>query len=87
MQEFDSLNNPEINDFRFKMRRLGDAIAQKRTKYTWQEKLYYQFPPRLCEPPVGLFGSDRQNVKIATKFENNEVLISNFLNFCSNCYV
>ncbi|KAJ3643840.1 hypothetical protein Zmor_026526 [Zophobas morio] len=75
VKEFDELNNPEINDFRFKMRKLGDEIAVKRGKYTWLEKLYYQFPPRLCPRnknfPETL--SQKKNIKISTKFDDNEV--------------
>ena len=80
MKEFDELNNPEINDFRFKMRKLGDEIAVKRGKYTWLEKLYYQFPPRLCPRnknfPETL--SQKKDIKISTKFDDNEV---NFIYF------
>ncbi|RZB77474.1 phosphatidylinositol 4,5-bisphosphate 3-kinase catalytic subunit delta isoform, partial [Asbolus verrucosus] len=75
VKEFDELNNPEINDFRFKMKKLGDDLAQNRTKYSWQEKLYYQFPPRLCREskifPETL--RKKKNIKITTKFENNEI--------------
>jgi phosphatidylinositol-4,5-bisphosphate 3-kinase len=73
VKEFDELNNPEINDFRFKMRKLGDEIAQKRSKYTWLEKLYYQFPPRLCPKNKILPETwNHRKIKIATRFENNE---------------
>ncbi|XP_064211138.1 phosphatidylinositol 4,5-bisphosphate 3-kinase catalytic subunit delta isoform [Tribolium castaneum] len=74
VKEFDELNNPEINDFRFQMRKLGDDITQKRLKYTWLEKLYYQFPPRLC-PKSKIFPEtldQKKNIKITTRFEDNE---------------
>jgi phosphatidylinositol-4,5-bisphosphate 3-kinase len=59
--------------FRFKMRKLGDEIAQKRSKYTWLEKLYYQFPPRLCPKNKILPETwNHRKIKIATRFENNE---------------
>ncbi|CAH1115060.1 unnamed protein product, partial [Psylliodes chrysocephalus] len=47
LQEFDALNSSEINDFRFKMRRMGDELAQQRQKQTWVDQLNYQFPPRI----------------------------------------
>lgn len=72
LQEFDALNSPEINDFRFKMRKLGDELAEERTKLTWQEKLQYQFPARLN--PGNYVMSDVLNagrhINIASKFEH-----------------
>ncbi|XP_030764148.1 phosphatidylinositol 4,5-bisphosphate 3-kinase catalytic subunit delta isoform-like isoform X2 [Sitophilus oryzae] len=49
LQEFDALNSNEINDFRFKMRKMGDEISEKRNQGTWLDKLQYQFPPRLSQ--------------------------------------
>lgn len=72
LQEFDSMNSPEVNNFRFKMRKLGEEIAKSREKLTWQQKVFYQFPPR-CSPPnrtlLDHIGHDK-NIKIATKFGN-----------------
>lgn len=48
MQEFDALNNAEVNDFRFQMRKLADEVAGSRSKKSWLDRLYYQFPPRLA---------------------------------------
>lgn len=57
------------------MRKLGDEITQKRGKFTWLQKLYYQFPPRLCPQNTILpeMSIQRKNIKITTKFEDNEV--------------
>ncbi|XP_018318828.1 phosphatidylinositol 4,5-bisphosphate 3-kinase catalytic subunit delta isoform [Agrilus planipennis] len=66
LQEFDALSSAEINDFRFKMRKLGDEIAYERSKLSWQERLHYQFPPRLAQ---GNVNCDRPIVLIS-KFEN-----------------
>ncbi|KAK9873151.1 hypothetical protein WA026_021384 [Henosepilachna vigintioctopunctata] len=72
LQEFDSMNSPEINNFRFKMRKLGEDVAKSREKLTWQQKVFYQFPPRISKPNMLLLnhlGHDK-NIKIATKFGN-----------------
>ncbi|XP_044753388.1 phosphatidylinositol 4,5-bisphosphate 3-kinase catalytic subunit delta isoform isoform X2 [Coccinella septempunctata] len=74
LQEFDSMNSPEINNFRFKMRKLGEDIAKSREKLTWQQKVFYQFPPRISVPNILLLnqiGHDK-NIKIATKFGNSD---------------
>lgn len=77
LQEFDALSSAEINDFRFKMRNLGNEIAQNRSKRTWKDRLYYQFPPRLAAVPVTLSETISQNgnVVILSKFENDDVSI------------
>uniref|UniRef100_A0A1Y1N7Q3 PI3K-RBD domain-containing protein n=1 Tax=Photinus pyralis TaxID=7054 RepID=A0A1Y1N7Q3_PHOPY len=72
LQEFDALSSPEINDFRFKMRKLGDEVAQDRSKRSWEKRLYYQFAPRLS------FVSESRadaicrgaNLQIISKFES-----------------
>lgn len=78
MQEFDELDIAEVNDFRFKMRKLGDDIAQTRNKMTWLEKLFYQFPPRISPLCTALQVTVNQlfqngNIVIASRFETNEV--------------
>lgn len=78
LQEFDELDSAEVNDFRFKMRKIGDDIAQNRTKMTWLEKLYYQFPPRispLCKALQDTLNQLLQNgnINIASKFEHRDV--------------
>lgn len=90
MQEFDSLNNAEVNDFRFKMRRLGDEIAQQRTKKSWLERLYYQFPSRLSKNSCiyNEILKENKNINVASKFDHeynfyenrneNEIMQSSF---------
>lgn len=80
LQEFDELDSAEVNDFRFKMRKLGDDIVQRRMKMTWLEKLYYQFPPRIAPLCKALQVTLNQllqngNINIASKFENRDVHI------------
>uniref|UniRef100_A0A6P7GNJ1 Phosphatidylinositol 4,5-bisphosphate 3-kinase catalytic subunit delta isoform-like n=1 Tax=Diabrotica virgifera virgifera TaxID=50390 RepID=A0A6P7GNJ1_DIAVI len=70
LQEFDSLNSSEINDFRFKMRRMGDELAQHRAKQTWVDRLKYQFPPRLLYDSYVLEQEINRNIKISTKFDH-----------------
>ena len=48
LHEFAALKNSEVNDFRWKMRLLGDEIASERQKKTWIEKVLYQFPTRIA---------------------------------------
>ncbi|XP_060527773.1 phosphatidylinositol 4,5-bisphosphate 3-kinase catalytic subunit delta isoform [Cylas formicarius] len=71
LQDFDALNSSEINDFRFKMRKMGEEIAKKRTEVTWLEKLYYQFPPRIAENSYIMLETikENKNIKVETKCE------------------
>lgn len=66
LQEFDSLNSSEINDFRFKMRRLGDEIIKERSNKKWEDRLFYQFPPRLAS-----YKEFKEPFKIISKFEQS----------------
>lgn len=72
LQEFDALNSSEVNEFRFKMRKIGEEIAENRKKQTWQEKLFYQFPPRISTTSFILTEYVKENkfIKIASKFDN-----------------
>ncbi|XP_018567528.1 phosphatidylinositol 4,5-bisphosphate 3-kinase catalytic subunit delta isoform [Anoplophora glabripennis] len=72
LQEFDALNSSEVNEFRFKMRKMGEEIADNRKKQTWQEKLFYQFPPRISTNSFILTEYLKENkfIKIASKFDN-----------------
>lgn len=54
LHEFQALKNSEINDFRWKMKNLGDEVARTRVNKSWLERLYYQFPPRLADPGIEL---------------------------------
>lgn len=47
IDEFKSLNNSEVNDFRHKMGIVADRISSEREHMSWHERLIYQYPPRL----------------------------------------
>lgn len=51
---------------------MGDELAQKRSKQTWLERLYYQFPPRLAKNSYiyNEILNERRNIKIASKFDH-----------------
>ncbi|XP_006001345.1 phosphatidylinositol 4,5-bisphosphate 3-kinase catalytic subunit beta isoform [Latimeria chalumnae] len=51
LQEFDALEDPEVKDFRSKMRRIGEAKMQTLQSLSWVDWLKYTFPPEL-EPTV-----------------------------------
>ncbi|CAG2112887.1 unnamed protein product, partial [Medioppia subpectinata] len=78
LKEFDSLKNPEVNDFRFKMRTYAEEVAQQREQKTWIEKMIYQFPIGIDfsrELPVYL--KERLNkcsdIAIKLRFENSSL--------------
>lgn len=78
LHEFASLRNSEVNDFRWKMRVLGDEISMERPKKTLAEKVRYQFPSRLAPTPeiprsIQSRLKDGNNIVLVTKFENEEV--------------
>nr|CAD7401329.1 unnamed protein product [Timema poppensis] len=76
LHEFDSLKNTEVNDFRWKMKMLGDEVARGRQTKSWIEKVIYQFPPRLAKSsdlPQSVMTRLRDgNFVLMTKFENTE---------------
>lgn len=49
VEEFKSLNNSEVNDFRYRMGVLAERESNKRKKMSWQDRLKYQYPPRLAK--------------------------------------
>ncbi|XP_072379319.1 phosphatidylinositol 4,5-bisphosphate 3-kinase catalytic subunit beta isoform isoform X4 [Diabrotica undecimpunctata] len=52
------------------MRRMGDELAQHRSKQTWVDRLKYQFPPRLLHESYVLEQAIKRHIKIATKFDH-----------------
>ncbi|EFN66382.1 Phosphatidylinositol-4,5-bisphosphate 3-kinase catalytic subunit beta isoform [Camponotus floridanus] len=75
LHEFAALKNSEVNDFRWKMRLLGDDVALGRQKKSWTEKVHYQFPSRVAAPTVPKNIEIRLkdgNIVLVTKFENSE---------------
>lgn len=77
LHEFAALKNSEVNDFRWKMRLLGDEMALDRQKKSWMEKVHYQFPPRTVPTPTIPKNIETRlkdgNIYLLTKFENYEV--------------
>lgn len=64
-----------MNDFRFKMRRLGDELAVNRSKLSWKDRLHYQFPPRLAPYNLAMLDANSQvlqngNIVILSKIHN-----------------
>lgn len=49
VEEFNILNNPEVNDFRYKMGVIAERVSEERKRMTWQQRLMYQYPPRLAK--------------------------------------
>lgn len=49
LEEFKALNNPEVNDFRYKMGIVAERMSNERKKMSWQDLLMYQYPPRLAK--------------------------------------
>ncbi|XP_015605201.1 phosphatidylinositol 4,5-bisphosphate 3-kinase catalytic subunit delta isoform [Cephus cinctus] len=76
LHEFAALKNSEVNDFRWKMRVLGDEIALGRQKKSWVEKMQYQFPSRLATTPDVPKNIESRlkdgHILLLTKFENIE---------------
>lgn len=68
VEEFKSLNNPEVNDFRHKMGVLAERVSNERKRMTWQERLIYQYPPRLAK-------NINLPVSVTNRFNNNKFMI------------
>ncbi|XP_014479292.1 PREDICTED: phosphatidylinositol 4,5-bisphosphate 3-kinase catalytic subunit delta isoform [Dinoponera quadriceps] len=77
LHEFAALKNSEVNDFRWKMRLLGDEMALDRQKKSWVEKVQYQFPSRIAPTPavpknIESRLKDGNIVLVTIKFENSD---------------
>ncbi|XP_047485037.1 phosphatidylinositol 4,5-bisphosphate 3-kinase catalytic subunit delta isoform-like isoform X1 [Penaeus chinensis] len=48
LQKFDALKNPEVNEFRWKMKAVCDEVVASRNKLTWTEQVQYQYPARIA---------------------------------------
>lgn len=72
------------------MRRIGDEMAQERSKKSWLERLFYQFPPRLAKNS-GIYKEiikEKKNINVSSKFDHeynfydnrneNEIMQSSF---------
>ncbi|XP_015181948.1 PREDICTED: phosphatidylinositol 4,5-bisphosphate 3-kinase catalytic subunit delta isoform [Polistes dominula] len=76
LHEFAALKNSEVNDFRWKMRVLGDEVARARQKKSSMEKIQYQYPLRLAPTPEIPKNIECRlkdgNLVLVTKFRNSE---------------
>lgn len=41
LQKFDALKNPEVNEFRWKMKAVCDEVVASRNKLTWTEQVCF----------------------------------------------
>lgn len=77
LHEFDSLCDPEVNDFRAKMRQFCEEAAARRQQLGWEAWLQYCFPLQL-EPSARTWGAGTLRVPnrallVNVKFEGSEV--------------
>lgn len=78
LDDFKTLKNPEVNDFRFQIGELGERIAKRRSKMTRKEKILYQYPPKLAknsEIPYAVKPLLRENdeFQIVAKLPNENI--------------
>ncbi|XP_012891283.1 PREDICTED: phosphatidylinositol 4,5-bisphosphate 3-kinase catalytic subunit delta isoform-like isoform X1 [Dipodomys ordii] len=76
LHEFDSLRDPEVNDFRDKMRQFCEEAVAHRQQLGWEAWLRYSFPLQL-EPLARSLGAGtpktpNQTMLVNVKFEGNE---------------
>ncbi|KAM8955457.1 phosphatidylinositol 4,5-bisphosphate 3-kinase catalytic subunit delta isoform 5-T5 [Lycaon pictus] len=76
LHEFDSLRDPEVNDFRTKMRQFCEEAAARRQQLGWEAWLQYCFPLQL-EPSARSWGPGTLRVPsrallVNVKFEGSE---------------
>ncbi|XP_070260136.1 phosphatidylinositol 4,5-bisphosphate 3-kinase catalytic subunit delta isoform isoform X2 [Myotis yumanensis] len=76
LHEFDSLRDPEVNDFRVKMRQFCEEAAARRQQLGWEAWLQYSFPLQL-EPSARTWGAGTLRVPnrallVNVKFEGSE---------------
>ncbi|XP_044523653.1 phosphatidylinositol 4,5-bisphosphate 3-kinase catalytic subunit delta isoform [Gracilinanus agilis] len=76
LHEFDSLRDPEVNDFRAKMRQFCEEAAAHRQQLGWEAWMHYNFPLQL-EPSsrgwgAGTLRAPTRTLFVNVKFEGNE---------------
>ncbi|KGL78302.1 Phosphatidylinositol 4,5-bisphosphate 3-kinase catalytic subunit delta isoform, partial [Tinamus guttatus] len=74
LHEFDSVQDPEVNDFRIKMRQFCEERAAKRQQLSWAAWMEYNFPLQL-EPLAKGFGTGplqtpTKNIFVNVKFQS-----------------
>uniref|UniRef100_A0A8D2AVX8 Phosphatidylinositol 4,5-bisphosphate 3-kinase catalytic subunit delta isoform n=1 Tax=Sciurus vulgaris TaxID=55149 RepID=A0A8D2AVX8_SCIVU len=71
LHEFDSLRDPEVSDFRAKMRQFCEEAAARRQQLGWEAWLQYSFPLQLEPCARGARGPSRA-LLVNVKFEGSE---------------
>nr|XP_058160441.1 phosphatidylinositol 4,5-bisphosphate 3-kinase catalytic subunit delta isoform isoform X2 [Dasypus novemcinctus] len=76
LHEFDSLRDPEVNDFRAKMRQFCEEAAAQRQQLGWEAWMQYSFPLQL-EPSAQGWGAGpprapSRALLVNVKFEGSE---------------
>uniref|UniRef100_A0A8B9TWR1 phosphatidylinositol-4,5-bisphosphate 3-kinase n=1 Tax=Anas platyrhynchos TaxID=8839 RepID=A0A8B9TWR1_ANAPL len=77
LHEFDSMQDPEVNDFRTKMCQFCEERAAKRQQLSWAAWMEYNFPLQL-EPMAkgfgtGLLHTPTKNIFVNVKFQSGGV--------------
>jgi len=77
LHEFDSVQDPEVNDFRTKMCQFCEERAAKRQQLSWAAWMEYNFPLQL-EPMAkglgtGLLHTPIKNIFVNVKFQSGGV--------------
>uniref|UniRef100_A0A674K4B0 Phosphatidylinositol 4,5-bisphosphate 3-kinase catalytic subunit delta isoform n=1 Tax=Terrapene triunguis TaxID=2587831 RepID=A0A674K4B0_9SAUR len=77
LHEFDSVRDPEVNDFRAKMRQFCEEKAAKRQQLSWMAWMEYNFPlqlePLAKGPRTGPLRVPNKNIFVNVKFESGGV--------------
>lgn len=75
LHEFDALQDPEVNDFRTKMRRISEEKIQSLVGLSWMDWLKHTYPPEQ-EPVIPESFQDKLysgNLVVAVHFDNCQV--------------
>uniref|UniRef100_A0A8C0FLE1 phosphatidylinositol-4,5-bisphosphate 3-kinase n=1 Tax=Bubo bubo TaxID=30461 RepID=A0A8C0FLE1_BUBBB len=75
LHEFDALQDPEVNDFRAKMRRISEEKIQSLVGLSWMDWLKHTYPPEQ-EPVIPESFQDKLysgNLVVAVHFDNCQV--------------
>ncbi|XP_076360184.1 phosphatidylinositol 4,5-bisphosphate 3-kinase catalytic subunit beta isoform-like isoform X4 [Tachypleus tridentatus] len=77
LHEFDALKNPEVNDFRWRMRLACNEWNQNYERKTWMEKLCYKYPLQVEKsselPPFLLKRIKEGNIVVTIRLECSEM--------------
>ncbi|XP_012577520.1 PREDICTED: phosphatidylinositol 4,5-bisphosphate 3-kinase catalytic subunit delta isoform [Condylura cristata] len=72
LHEFDSLRDPEVNDFRVKMRQFCEEAAVRRQQLGWEAWLQYSFPLQLEPSARSTPRLPSRALLVNVKFEGSE---------------